>query len=99
MLETTEKSELTFNFIWNDEKVAQVSRIIMEERENSEIWSTDHTAELNIIEQFKKSELLSQILTYLNPHQIEKGEKVIVTVDGFNDVLKFLMEKIDYEKI
>ena len=54
--EYKENSQEKFNyyFHWNIESIVEVSQIIYDTKNNSEIWTTDGTAERNIIKNFIK---------------------------------------------
>ncbi|MDC7250728.1 MAG: hypothetical protein PQJ49_12495 [Sphaerochaetaceae bacterium] len=101
MTETVDKREETLidrlSFNWSEELVAECSRYVSEQREQSDVWTSDYTAEKSCIENFKRQRLLERVVMELNPHNIEKGEKCIVDKETLGGILEYLVSKVQFE--
>jgi len=79
------------NFSWDDDKVAEVSRLVWEHRNSSEIWTEDLTAELVIIRKYKIEKALSYLKADLIISNIDNNTNNVI-VDGkkLNELIKYL---------
>ena len=88
--EYQENSQETFNyyFHWNIEAIIEVSQIICDAKNNSEIWTTDGTAERNIVKNFIKQKKFEEIYKDLIIQDL--GENLIVNKNVLEDCFDFI---------
>lgn len=77
------------SFKWTDEKVAEVARMISDDRASSELWTSDLTAELGCIKRYKFNKRMQQLTEKLELKDIEDN-KVIVDKTNLEKLIKFL---------
>lgn len=94
MIEDLEQS-LEHEFIWTDERVAEVSRLIYDKKRMSDVWTSDYTAELNIIKDFKLTEFVKYKIAKATYTEIEEEDKIIMDRNKF---FQLIGDIVDYMK-
>ena len=75
-------------FMWTDDLVAEVSKRIYDDRCKSPVWTSDNTAELNIIKDFKLWKVINEKMEDFIVSETEN--QLTVKKDKFRELLKFL---------
>jgi hypothetical protein len=81
------------NFKWTDEKVCEVSRIIGSEKSKSDVWTSDYTAELGIIKQYKLRSFYEEAIkdlgvTYLSHTNPKVEKQMIISQEKFQEFIQ-----------
>lgn len=92
----TKPSVEVLDFGWTDKKVAEVSRIIYYSKRHGAKWSSDYSAELNIIEEYK---LTTQIREQLESLKIElEGNTLKIDSLVFGELIRFFYNLLKKKK-
>lgn len=79
-------------FEWTDDRVAEVSRIIFTERDESPVWTADYGAEKSIIRRFKLQTIVNQKLEEMASEVGIGDNVVVVNKDKLNELVRYLSD-------